>query len=228
MRSELGLRPLDASEHLRPGSGERLSLETFVSRAKPALYVQPLDAMEDRTRFGCHVIAGLPPEPEFLARAKPAAVLMAVIGRKEGLSVLLTERAAHLSNHAGQVAFPGGRIESGESPEEAALREAEEEVGLASEAVTPLGFLPPYFSGTGYRVQPLVALVRPDAVYTPQPSEVARIFEVPLEAVLDLARYRQSTIFWRGRERRFFVLDHPGAYIWGVTAGILRSLAERY
>jgi hypothetical protein len=116
----------------------------------------------------------------------------------------------------------------GDLPLDAALREAQEEIALDPAQVTPLGFLPPYFSGSGFRVQPLVALVPPDARLDPNPSEVERIFEVPLAHVLDLARYRRGTIFFRGSERLFYILDHPGAYIWGVTAGIMRSLAERY
>lgn len=200
----------------------------FATRAATVLCPEPLERHEDVRRFGCHVIAGMPPDPAFIENAKPAAVLMPVVMREAGLSVLLTERAAHLKTHAGQVAFPGGRIEAGESAHAAALREAEEEIGLDPASVSPLGFLPPYFSGTGFRVQPLVALIPPDLPLKPSPDEVERIFEVPLDHALDLARYRQSTIFWKGRDRTFYILDFPGAYIWGVTAGILRSFAERY
>ena len=202
--------------------------EPFRQRALGSLHDQPLDPAEDLSQFGCHVIAGLPADPELIRTAKPAAVLYPVIMRPEGLSVLLTERAGHLKTHAGQVAFPGGRIETGETPLEAALREAEEEIGLQRQFVAPLGFLPPYFSGTGFRVQPVLALVDPSALLTPDPSEVARVFEVPLDHALNLAHYRQSTIFFRGKERIFYILDHEAAYIWGVTAGIMRSFAERY
>lgn len=200
----------------------------FVARANQVLSDRPLEQQEDPRRFGCHVIAGLPADAAFIASAKPAAVLMPVVLREEGLTVLLTERAAHLNTHAGQVAFPGGRIEPGEGALTAALREAEEEIGLDPAQVSPLGFLPPYFSGTGFRVQPLVALVPPEVSLKPNPDEVGRIFEVPLIRVLDLAQYRQSTIFWRGKDRTFYILEYPDAYIWGVTAGILRSFAERY
>jgi len=202
--------------------------ESFRRRAKPFLLPEPLDPVEDARHFGCHVIAGLPADPSFLETAKPAAVLYPVVVRPEGLSVLLTERAGHLNTHAGQVAFPGGRIEPGESALDAALREAEEEIGLRREFVAPVGFLQPYYSGTGFRVQPLVALVDPAAELIPDASEVARIFEVPLDHAMNLAHYRQSTVFWRGKERIFYILDHEAAYIWGVTAGIMRSFAERY
>jgi 8-oxo-dGTP pyrophosphatase MutT (NUDIX family) len=203
-------------------------LAAFRQRAAQALLLAPLEPGEDERRFGCHAIAGFPIDPAFIENARPAAVLYPVIARPEGLSILLTERAAHLRTHAGQVAFPGGRIEPGETARDAALREAEEEVGLSAGAVTPIGYLPPYFSGTGFRVQPLVALVDPAARLRPDPSEVARIFEVPLHHAMTLSQYRQSTIFWRGKERIFYVLNHEAAYIWGVTAGILRSFAERY
>ena len=200
----------------------------FERRVGVFLSRHPLSPEQDPERFGCHVIDGQIADASFYASAKPAAVLMPVIARPQGLSLLLTERAAHLNTHAGQVAFPGGRIEPGESAHEAALRESQEEIGLDPSHVRPLGFLPPYFSGTGFRVQPLVALVSSHAAYAPDPNEVEKVFEVPLSQVLDLARYRKGTIFWRGRERTFYILDYPDAYIWGVTAGILRSFAERY
>jgi len=202
--------------------------DDFARRASRVLLQRPLSEAEDELRYGDHVIAGHPVEPSFLSSARPAAVLYPVIAREDGLRVMLTERASHLKTHAGQVAFPGGRLEPGESVLDAALRESEEEIGLSRGAVQPLGFLPPYFSGTGFRVQPVVALVDPAAGLSPDPNEVARVFEVPLDHAMDLARYRQSTIFWKGRERIFYVLDHEAAYIWGVTAGILRSFAERY
>lgn len=202
--------------------------DAFRLRARRALFEEPLDPHLDPERFGCHVIASIPPEPDFWEKSKPAAVLVPVVKRAEGLRLVLTERSAALSTHAGQVAFPGGRIEPGESAGAAALREAEEEIGLPPVQVEPIGFLPPYFSGTGFRVQPLVGLVSPEALFAPDPGEVARVFEVPLAVVLDPARYRRGEIFWRGRERSFFILDYAEAYIWGVTAGIMRNFAERF
>jgi 8-oxo-dGTP pyrophosphatase MutT (NUDIX family) len=202
--------------------------DAFRLRARRALFEQPLDPLLDPEKFGCHVVANIPPEPDFWEKAKPAAVLVPVVRRREGLKLVLTERSADLSTHAGQVAFPGGRIEPGEAAGAAALREAEEEIGLRPDHVEPIGFLPPYFSGTGFRVQPLVGLVAPEAGFSPDPGEVARIFEVPLALVLDPARYRRGEIFWRGRERSFYILDYAEAYIWGVTAGIMRNFAERF
>ncbi|MCA3595378.1 MAG: CoA pyrophosphatase [Methylobacterium sp.] len=203
-------------------------VEPFCLRARSRLFPGPLDPAQDWEQFGCHRIAGFPPEPEFLAEARPAAVLVPVVRREHGLSIVLTERAAHLSTHAGQVAFPGGRVEPGESAAQAALREAQEEIGLSPSHVEPLGYLPPYFSGTGYRVQPLVAVLGPGTELLADANEVARLFEVPLAHALDTRRYRRGEIFWRGRERSFFILDYPDAYIWGVTAGIMRSFADRF
>lgn len=203
-------------------------LAAFRLRAQRALFAQPLDPVDDFKQFGCHAIAGHHIDPAILANPRPAAVLVPVVPRPDGLAVMLTERASHLNVHAGQVAFPGGRIEQGETPRAAALREAEEEIGLDPALVAPLGYLPPYFTGTGFRIQPMVGLVSPDAVISPDANEVARVFEVPLARVLDTNAYREGTIFFRGAERRFLVLDHPDAYIWGVTAGIMRALAERY
>jgi 8-oxo-dGTP pyrophosphatase MutT (NUDIX family) len=202
--------------------------DAFRARARRTLFEQPLDPRLDPERFGCHVIASIPPEPDFWEKSKPAAVLVPVVMRAEGLKLVLTERSAELSTHAGQVAFPGGRIEPGEAAGAAALREAEEEIGLPPALVEPIGFLPPYFSGTGFRVQPLVGIVSPEAGFSPDPGEVARIFEIPLVLVLDPARYRRGEIFWRGRERSFYILEYAEAYIWGVTAGIMRSFAERF
>jgi 8-oxo-dGTP pyrophosphatase MutT (NUDIX family) len=199
----------------------------FLNRARGLLLEAPLDAAQDEARFGDHAIDGIPAPADFFRAAKPAAVLFPVVARPEGLSVLLTERAGHLSTHAGQVAFPGGRIEPGESAEEAALRESREEIGLAAGHARPIGFLPPFFSGTGYRVTPVMALLDPAMTLKPDPGEVARVFEVPLDHVLHMPNYRRSSIFWRGRDRTFYVLDYDDAYIWGVTAGILHAFAAR-
>jgi 8-oxo-dGTP pyrophosphatase MutT (NUDIX family) len=204
----------------------------IAQRFKPAhfraiLAKDPIATEQDHLRFGCHTIAGLAPPPDFFIAPKPAAVLVPIMAHGTGWTLLLTKRAAHLSSHAGQVAFPGGRIERGETALQAALREANEEIGLDRTFVQTLGFLPPYYSGTGFCVQPLVALIDPQAALQLDPAEVAEIFEIPLDLALNLENFKLGTIFWRGSERRYYVIDYQEAEIWGVTAGILRSLAER-
>ena len=156
-----------------------------------------------------------------------AAVLVPLVRRDLELTVLLTQRTAHLADHAGQVAFPGGRIEpSDPDPVYAALREAEEEVGLTSDHVSVIGRLDTYITGTSYEITPVVAVVRAPYPVKPDPAEVADIFEVPLAFVLDPANHERHSREVRGRVRAFYVLPYPGRYIWGATAGMLVNLAE--
>ncbi|MGB4911508.1 MAG: CoA pyrophosphatase [Candidatus Dechloromonas phosphoritropha] len=158
----------------------------------------------------------------------PAAVLFPIVQRAGGQTVLLTQRTAHLRDHAGQISFPGGRIEAGDpSPVHAALRETEEEVGLAREHVEILGFLPEYHTGTGFRVTPVVALVTPPFVLVPDPFEVAEVFEVPLAFLLDPANHQRHSLYYRGALRHFFAMPYRNYFIWGATAGMIRSLSER-
>lgn len=157
----------------------------------------------------------------------PAAVLVAVIhGASPG--VLLTKRTTTLSTHAGQVAFPGGRIDPGDaSAEDAALREAWEEVGLRAADVELAGRLPDYVTGTGFVVTPVLGLLPDGLDYTPQPSEVEAIFLLPLSVLLDPSAPERRTAELRGRMRTFWVWPHPDHYIWGATAAILVDLAHR-
>ena len=157
----------------------------------------------------------------------PAAVLVPLVKREVELTVLLTQRTPHLLAHAGQVAFPGGRIEATDrDPVHAALREADEEVGLPADHVCVIGRLDTYITGTGYEIAPVVGLVRVPYPVRPDPDEVADIFEVPLAFVVDTANHERHSREFQGRIRSFFVLPYPGRYIWGATAGMLVNLAE--
>ncbi len=178
-------------------------------------------------RVGDFALAGPPPGADVLALARPAAVLAPVVARPGGLTVLLTQRASSLRAHSGQIAFPGGKIDPGETPREAALREAFEEIGLEERFVEPLGWLDPYLTGTGFRIAPLVALVNPSFAPAVNPLEVEEVFETPFSFLMDPANHRLDEREWQGRMRKFYVMPHEGRYIWGATAGILRNLYER-
>ncbi|MBY0430616.1 MAG: CoA pyrophosphatase [Rhodospirillales bacterium] len=158
----------------------------------------------------------------------PAAVLVPLVERASGLMVLLTRRTAHLANHAGQISFPGGRIEDQDQgdPIRAALRETQEEVGLASGHIRLLGRLDEYVTVTGFSVSPVVAAVRPPFDLKPDPFEVAEVFEVPLTFILDPANHRRHSRMVDGRERFYYAMPYGEHYIWGATAGMLINLYE--
>nr|WP_238178592.1 CoA pyrophosphatase [Methylobacterium dankookense] len=166
--------------------------------------------------------AVIPPPPH-----RRAAVLVPVVARAEGLRLVLTQRAAHLRDHSGQIALPGGKIDPAETPREAAFREAHEEIGLDPDSVRALGYLDPYLSATGFLVSPVIGLVDSAAGFRPNPEEVAEIFEVPLPFLMDRARYQLRSREWQGRTRYFYALPFGERMIWGVTAGILNNLRER-
>lgn len=202
--------------------------EVFLERARAVLLTAPeAPHATGGTVLGDHRLAGFDPNPEQLRNAVNAAVLVPVTFRQEGGCIILTERSSKLRTHSGQVAFPGGRMDGSETALEAALREAEEEIDLQRRFVSPLGYLPAYYTGTGYRINPVVALVDPDAPLTPNPDEVERVFEAPFSTLFDMARYRMESRHWQGRERQYYVVDHPDAYIWGATAALIRLLYER-
>ena len=156
---------------------------------------------------------------------RPAAVLVPVLGENSGspLRLLLTERTAHLRDHAGQISFPGGGLKAGEDPLTAALREAEEEIGLTRAAVTVFGEMPLYHTGTGFSVSPMVGFVADGARLSADPGEVADIFEVPLDFLMDPRNMRRETRYYRGAWRTFLAVPWAGRYIWGATAACCRS-----
>lgn len=157
---------------------------------------------------------------------RPAAVLVPIVLNAE-LTVLLTQRTEHMTKHPGQISFPGGRLDPGEEPLDAALREAEEEIGLSRSFIEPLGYLDGYRTGTGFHVTPLVAFVRPGFALTLERNEVANVFEVPLAFLMDPNNHKQHEREWRGRNRQFWAMPYGERYIWGATAGMLRNLHER-
>jgi 8-oxo-dGTP pyrophosphatase MutT (NUDIX family) len=156
-----------------------------------------------------------------------AAVLVPLVDRPEGMGVLLTLRDSSLPHHAGQISFPGGRIEAGDaSAAETALRETEEEIGLARDQVEIVGRLDDYITGTGFLVAPIVGVIRPPYELRPDPSEVAGVFEVPLAFFLDPANHRRESRVFNGVERRFYAMPYGDKYIWGATAAMLMNLYD--
>ena len=154
--------------------------------------------------------------------SKPAAVLLLVVNHPGDPTVVFTQRTAHLADHAGQISFPGGRVEEGDgTPEHTALREAEEEVGITPNRVEILGRLPDYHTGTGYRVTPIVGWAEPPLTYRPDPHEVADVFEVPLAFLLDSGNHRYESAFFKGRMRNYWAMPYGERFIWGATAGML-------
>ncbi len=159
---------------------------------------------------------------------RDAAVLVPVVAHETGLTALLTLRTPHLAVHAGQIAFPGGKIDpSDQGPGAAALREAREEIGLDPATVTIVGYLDRYLTGTGYRITPVIARVAPDPMLALNPQEVQEAFEVPLAFLMDPQNHHRSSRIFMGRERHFYEMPFEGRYIWGITAGIIRGLYER-
>lgn len=167
------------------------------------------------------------PQQPFTRPPVPAAVLIALIRRPEGHTVLYTERSPDLRSHSGQVAFPGGKVDaSDESVAAAALREAYEEVGMARADATVIGFMPIYFTGTNYLITPVVATVEPSGPFVPNPGEVHSVFEVPLRRILHPDSYDEFRISRDGKEHRTWQIDHDGHRIWGITANLTRLFRD--
>jgi len=182
-------------------------------------------------------LAGTPPPPDPLdlhlialaegARVTDAAVLVPLVNRDGGVQVLFTQRTPHLDAHAGQISFPGGRVEAGDAGrEETALRETEEEIGIARERIALLGKLPDYEIPSGFRIAPVVGWIEPPFAVKPDPFEVADVFEAPLAHFLDDANYQRREFHFNGRHRHYMAVPYEGRYIWGATAGMLHCLAR--
>jgi 8-oxo-dGTP pyrophosphatase MutT (NUDIX family) len=158
----------------------------------------------------------------------PASVLIALVERDHGLSVILTRRADTLRRHTGQIALPGGRRDPGETPWQTALREAHEEIGLEPAFVNVVGLSTPYRTGTGYLITPVVGFVRPGFTLAANPDEVADIFETPFGFLMDPANVEEhERELPSGEKRRFYAYTHEDRFIWGATAGMLRALYDR-
>jgi len=161
-------------------------------------------------------------------KLKDAAVLVPVVDDGDEAKVILTQRTSTMRKHSGQIAFPGGGIDPEDrSPEQAALREAEEEIGLDRSFVETLSRLPTYYAATGFRITPVLSVVRRGFEITPNPTEVDEVFEVPLSFLMNEANHKRGSREWDGKERHFYVMPYEERNIWGITAGILRTLYER-
>jgi 8-oxo-dGTP pyrophosphatase MutT (NUDIX family) len=209
--------------------------------------LQRFDAADFKTRAASHhpddEVTG--PGPTYLAHGdhalnpdmvlgidqaglRRAAVLIPVVDDGAEARVILTQRTATLRKHSGQIAFPGGAVDPDDGTvDRAATREAQEEIGLDPGLVEVVGHLPDYLTMTGFRITPVLSVVKPGFDLVPNPTEVDAIFEVPLGFLMDPANHRQESRVWEGRERHYFVMPYGERYIWGVTAGIIRVLYER-
>jgi 8-oxo-dGTP pyrophosphatase MutT (NUDIX family) len=202
----------------------------FFERARARLTREVPAALTDHAATGVRGDLDLDPvmwEKAGVKATKPAAVLIPVVERPQP-SVLLTQRTPDLSSHSGQIAFPGGKIDpTDETPLAAALREANEEIGLDARFIEPIGYLDLYLTFSGFRILPLLARVDPAYSLTINPAEVSEAFEVPLDFLMHPGNHQRLKRDWKGIERQYYAMPFEQRYIWGVTAGILRNLYER-
>jgi len=209
---------------------EAAAIENFFDRARARLTLEVPKALIDPTAEGAR--GDLDLNPEMWIRAgvratRPAAVLVPVIDRSEP-TVLLTLRTTDLASHAGQVAFPGGKIDPADkNPLAAAVRETCEETGLAAALIEPIGYLDLYLTFSGFRILPTVARVKPEFTLMLNPREVTETFEVPLKFLMSPANHQRETRDWNGLARDYYAIPFENRDIWGITAGILRNLYER-
>jgi 8-oxo-dGTP pyrophosphatase MutT (NUDIX family) len=209
---------------------EAVTARDFFARARGRLSLAVPAGLTDPTVPTSRGDLDLDPkvwEDAGISANKPAAVLVPIVDRREP-TVLLTLRTTELTSHAGQIAFPGGKIDPQDAtPLAAALREAKEEIGLAPDLVDPLGYLDLYLTFSGFRILPLVARVDPDYRPTLNQFEVAEAFEVPLVFLMTPENHLRKTRDWKGILRHYYEMPYGDRFIWGVTAGILRNLYER-
>lgn len=177
-------------------------------------HARPIEGLRDDNRFAP-------------AELRPAAVLAAITERHDRPGFLLIHRPSNMRTHPGQVAFPGGKIDPGETPVEAALREAYEEMGIHERDVTVIGTSDVYHTGTGYAITPVLAVVPPDIEINPSPTEVAAWFEAPVDFVFDAANHNHQTARYRGQDRHYIEIMWQQHRIWGVTAAIINNLSKR-
>ena len=209
---------------MRPGETERPATTTFL-RSQVERAVRALDDLPRGDEFGDH---DLNPSSPRASSCRPAAVLVPIVERADGYTVLLTRRSEHLHDHPGQVSFPGGRVDDTDAgPVDAALRETVEEIGLGREFVDLAGLLDGYETVSGYRVTPVVGFVRPGFSLVLDAFEVAEAFEVPLAFLLDEASRLIHSRLRDGRRRYYYAFRYADRYIWGATAGMLVNLQER-
>lgn len=200
----------------------RFTVEDFRERARS--HVQP----PPEENFGDHYL-----NPDFARHARAnaqrdAAVLIAVTDTSPEPSVILTKRTTNLRTHSGQIAFPGGRIDpEDESPEAAAIRECDEETGIGGDHIEVVGRLPDYYSGSGFRIYPVLAVVSDGYRIVPNPAEVEEVFEVPLHFLMDEANHGLGSKEFQGKQRHYYEMPYYDWHIWGVTAGIIRMMYER-
>ena len=200
---------------------DRLNPANLRSRFQNPPAWQPEITDENRQVIAADIIQ----KRQAAGKVTRAAVLIPLLLKSDGLTVLLTQRTDHLHDHAGQISFPGGRMDPGDSsPNDTALRESEEEIGLDRQGVDIIGHLPQYLTVSGYSVTPVVGLVKPQAEYVLDTFEVADVFEVPLHFLMDPANHQVRV--WESDQgsRRFYSMPYENRFIWGATAGMLRNL----
>ena len=196
-------------------------------RIAPSLAADALDRAAT-PRYGDHVLNAWDVTADFLATVRTAAVLIGLVERPDGLTLLLTQRTAGLRDHAGQVAFPGGKMDPDDaSPAATALREANEEIGLPADRVEVLGYLDAYLTRTGFRIVPVIARVTPPFEMVLNPAEVVEAFETPFAFLMSEANHQLLERSWQGRTWQFYAFEHGDRRIWGITAGMIRGLYEK-